>query len=262
MNNTPGNTQLSGEMLVEDVLHEALVDNAPDERPVEPEVPQPPPPPPQRDYYEAAIAERRKRLKELQDKVMNHETNRAYVKVGQNGSEYIDIMEMNADQARISALTMEIQQLKEESDRRRHNAQQRREAATQRARAYARQELAKLPEDMRRGVAEKFAELFSAMTQAGGWDKAHYASPVNIDNDVAALFKMALGEVAASRLAAPQGGNPAPSGLEGGTEPQREEPQEEELDPFTNNLMYAYERRKKRSMTFAEAKRAQMEGQQ
>src|SRR5690606_41686998 len=127
MNNTPGNTQRSGEMLVEDVLHEALVDNAPDERPVELEVPQqPPPPPPQRDYYEAAIAERRKKLKELQDKVMNHETNRAYVNVGQNGAEYIDIMEMNADQASISALTLEMQQLKEESCRRRPNSPQRR----------------------------------------------------------------------------------------------------------------------------------------
>src|SRR5690606_34368181 len=77
-----------------------------------------------------------------------------------------------------------------------------------------------------------------------------------------ALLKMARGEVAASRLAGPQGGNPAPSGLEGGTEPQQAEAREEEPRPLTRNRSHAYGRRQKRGTTAADAKRAQMEGRQ
>lgn len=255
MSDQESRLRLEGADLISDVMGEAL-DSHPEP---EPQLERSEPPKaPRGDYYTAAIAEKRKRFKELADKLSNHQTNRAYVKQDANGNDYIDFAQMTADQAQMALLGREIDDYREEAANRKRTASERFETARTRALAYARAETGRVPEALRRRVAEKFIDLFNGVSDNRIWERARYANVANIDLDIQQLWESAVGSVTRSTWGG--SGNPAPSGLDGG-EPKRDEETVEE-DPFVNNLKYAYEQRKARSMTFAEAKRARAEAQQ
>ena len=251
----PGVPRLEGADLIHDVISEATEPREQEQR--EHPAPPPAPSPQPGGYYESLIAQKRKELKELGEKLANQAANRAYVKTDASGNEYIDYPQMTADQGRMVTLKQEIDDYREEATKRAQTAAQRFEVAKGRAMAYARTQMARLPEGQRDKVAEKFVELFNGVSENKIWERARYANAANIDADIQQLWESAVGRVYVSGLAG--GGNPAPTGLDGSPAPEK--PAQPEEDPFTNNPMYAYERRKGRSMTFAEAKRARMEAE-
>lgn len=210
------------------------------------------------DYYSNLIAQKRKELKELSEKVARSKTSGDYQAKDSNGNEYFDFPQLVADQARMTTLKQEIDDYRDEANKRAQTASQRFETAKARALAYARAQAAKVPEKMRERVAEKFIDLFNGVSEGRIWERARYANSANIDADIQQLWESAVGRVYAEGWQG--GGNPAPSGLDGSGEPEKKEETRDE-DPFTNNLMYAYERRKGRSMTFAEQKKARAEAE-
>lgn len=245
-----GVPRLEGADLLGDVMGEAL---EPQEQHEERRPPQPErqPQSASSDYYANLIAERRRKLKELGDKLANQATNRAYVKKDANGNEYIDFPQMTADQATMNLLKQEIDDYREEAEKRRQTSDKRFEQAKARALAYARAETVKVPEALRKQVAERFIDLFNGVSDSRIWERARYANVANMDADIQQLWESAVGGVTRQTWGG-NGSNPAPTGLDG--QPPKPETEREPEDPFVNNLMYAYERRKARSLTFAEAK--------
>jgi len=251
----PGVPRLEGADLIHDVLAEAT---EPQHERQEQHQPAPTPSAQPGGYYDSLIAQKRKEFRELSDKVANQATNGKYLKKDSSGNEFFDFPQLVADQARMTTLKQEIDDYRDEASKRAQTAAQRFETAKGRAMAYARTQMARLPEGQREKVAEKFVELFNGVSENKIWERARYANVANIDADIQQLWESAVGRVYVSGLGG-EGANPAPTGLDGSPAPEKS-PEPEE-DPFTNNLMYAYERRKGRSMTFAEAKKARMEAE-
>lgn len=253
MDNQESRSLLEGSALINDVLNEAA--EVRDEQREEHSQPQPSQPSGHSDYYTRLIAEKRKEMKTLAEKLAKHDV--SYRKKDANGNEYMDFPEQVADNARLIVLKQEIDDYREEAARRSQTAAQRFEQAKSMAVSFARQQAPRVPEKIRERVTEKFVELFNGLSEQGIWERARYANQANMTADIKQLWESAIGRVSAEGWSS--GGNPAPAGLDPQEEPEKA-PQPQE-DPFTNNLMYAYEQRKGRSMTFAEAKRAKAEAE-
>lgn len=231
----------------EDFLADALGEGAEQERD---EFVAPPPQAPQRGGYAPLIEQKRKEMRELEAKVENPQA--SYSREGQDGQQpYFDYVQMQVDAVRINKLSREIDELRERERRGQSELSQRNRTAVEVARSVISQELPRLPEHLRAAVKESFAQMFKLLSESGEWGKSAYADRENMRKGLMQMVDTAVGQ--AHRKV--EYGGTTPSGSEPGQpgQPKSSEPEE---DDFTNNLMYAFEQRRRGSMTFAEAKKA------
>lgn len=209
----------------------------------------PPPTPPARGGYAPLIEQKRKEIRELEAKVNNPQA--SYTKEGQNGDSYFDYVQMQVDSVRIGTLNREIQELRDREQQGRNELQARNRMAAEAARGVMQTELAKLPEHLRGPVREAFAQMFKVLTEAGEWGKPVYADRENLRKGLTQMVDTAIG----SAMRKEEFSGTTPSGGEPG-QPPKPQSDEEPEDDFHNNLMYAFEQRRRGSMSFAEAKKA------
>jgi len=200
--------------------------------------------------YQPLIEKRRRELTALEDKLLNHRKTGAYIAKYDNGQEYFDQIAMSEDNVRINKLTREIAEFEAKERRAGEERSRRNATANGVASALLKREIPKLPEGLQKPVTEAFIAIYQGLTGAGReWTKPVYADKGKIAEALQQVLDTAVGN--ATRK---QWGGSAPTGDPAA--PPREKPEENDEDDFTNNLMYAFERRQRTSMTVAEAKAA------
>jgi len=237
------------------VLDEAL--GVPDQaREREPDDFTPPPTQPTRTGgYQPLIEAKRKELIALEKKIEEQDKTGAYLDTDQNGNQYLNYVRMQQDQMRITKLAREIGELREQQRQMETEREQRKHTATDIARTVAKREVQLLPEELRRPTLEVFAAMVKQITSDGEWGKSLYSDRSKIEGALVQVFNTAIGE--AIRKQRQTGGNPAASGLDGQYDEKPSEKPENDEDDFTNNLMYAYQRRQKGHMTVAQLRAAE-----
>lgn len=223
----------------------------------EPEHEAPPPAPPQQTQggLKPMIERKRKEILDLEKRIETHRETGIYTKKSDRGDTFFDYVLMQEDNARLTRLTREYNELRERDREFATRATTQSQRAQAVARAYIDKELPKVPEKARRLTAQMFAEIFKGMLERNEWSKPMYADRAAIQSVVEQMFDTAFGS-ALRRSGATPGAAPAASGLDDGDDPEAPPKPEADEDDFTNNLLFAYDRRRRGSMTVAEAKRA------
>lgn len=206
---------------------------------------------------QSLIGQKQKQIKEIEQRIETHRDTGAYSAKDEHGNPYFDFMRMQEDNSKVNRLQREVNDLKDQQRDFERTSASRTEQAKRSARATAEREKVALDPELWREVATTFTEVINGMTAGGEWAKAKYSDATHMEAVITQAWEASLGHVVRRRSTAKVSGNPASQGFDGSQANKNEAPPAPEDDPFTNNLMYAYERRAKRGMTFAEQKRAQ-----
>lgn len=216
----------------------------------------PPPPPPSpaptaTGGYGPLIAAKRKELQELERKIETHRDTGVYLYKNSAGQDQFDNLLFQEDNVKVNRLSRELNDLQRRQDDHARLTEQRKTVALQAARQVLQRELANVKEEQRKAITEAFAKIYQAVPE-GEWAKSMYADRRVLDAAIEQLLDTALG-----RLRREGWKGNAPSGLDDDdfSASAKKEP-EEEMDGFTNNLLYALESRGK-SMSVADMRRAQ-----
>ena len=244
----PEQEALSGSRILEEMLGGDYVP--------EPE-PTPPPPPPVSTSggLKPMIDKKRKEIVDLEARLLSHEENGTYQKKGEDGRSYFDYVAMQKDTVRLQQLQREYSELRERDRDFATRASSQAQRAQAVARAYIDKELQKVPQRARKMTAQMFAEIFKGMLERNEWSKSVYADRAAIQSVVEQMFDTAFGSALRRTAGTPEAPS-APSGYDPEDDAPEKKTPESDDDDFTNNLMYAYDRRRRGSMTVAEAKRA------
>lgn len=221
-----------------------------------------PSPPPQQATRQGGlqplIDRKKKEIKALEDKLLNPEGSGAYTRTNEHGNQIFDYVEMQRDQVRLNQMRDQLTELRDRDRHQQQTTQQRNEQARRTARSFLAAELQRMPENLKRPIAEAFGQIFQAMERQGSFAKPDMADQNTLKGVLNQVFDTAYGS-ALRRSGATPGQSPAPSGFSEGDEaPQKQEEGENE-DPFTQNLMYAYDRKRQGRMTVAQMKRQERE---
>jgi hypothetical protein len=216
----------------------------------------PPPPPPSpapaaTGGYSPLIAAKRKELQELERKIETHRDTGVYLYKGSNGQDQFDNLLFQEDNVKVNRLSRELNDLQRKQDEHARLAEQRKGQALQAARQILQRELANVKEEQRKVITEGFARVYQSVPD-GEWAKSMYADRRVLDAAIEQLLDTALGRL---RRDAWKGNAPSGLGDDDFAAPAEKKP-EEEVDGFTNNLLYALESQRK-SMSVADMRRAQ-----
>lgn len=196
------------------------------------------------------IEKTRKELLKLEDKMDNHRTTGAYIVRTDSGREEFDYMAHQEDMMRIQRLNRELDDLRRRQDDHLRLMESRKTQAAEMARTIFNREMQRMPKDMHRPAAEQFARIFTTLPD-NEWAKSMYADRSVLEQAIMQLIDTAIGRVRrASWSGAPQ------SDSDADVAPKQEAP-EDDVDDFTNNVLYAFQERRKQSMTIAERRRAE-----
>lgn len=198
------------------------------------------------------IESKRKELAALEDKMERHRETGAYVYRTASGKDEFDNMAYQEDMVRIQRLNRELDDLRRKQDDHARLSESRRAAANETARMVFKRESARMPADMQKPVAEQFARIFTELP-ASEWARPIYADRAVLEQAILQLIDTAIGRARRTTWQ----GSPQ-SGLDGDGQPEPEKPVDD-VDDFTNNVLYAYEQRQKQSMTIAQRRRAEAE---
>lgn len=216
----------------------------------------PPPPPPvpaaqPTGGYNTLIAAKRKELTELEKKIETHRDTGAYLYKNSSGGDAFDDIAMREDTIKIGRLSRELADLQRKADDHARLIEQRKQLALQTARQVLQRELAHTKEGGRKAITEEFASIFQTVPDSE-WAKSLYADRRVLESAVEQLLDTALG-----RLRRKSWSGAAPSGLgDDDLAPPAKAAPEDEVDGYTNNLLYALEQRPK-SMSVADMRRAE-----
>lgn len=246
-------------------LEEALGD-APEQdherEPAPPVAAAPPAEPRRQGGLQPLVERKRKELMDLEKKISTHRETKAYTRQGSDGSEFFDYVSMQEDQVKMGIAARELAELKERDREYATTAQTRRNTAVQMAKTFLNKELAAMPEGLRNATAKAFGQMFREVTDENTWAKQEYADRAKVQRIIEQLFNTAYGAAVRQGAAPSVDGAPAASGLDARDEARRKpNPTAADEDDFTNNLMYAYDRRRQGSQTVAQAKAAAREAQ-
>lgn len=218
--------------------------------------------PPSATALTEAVKRKRREVSELEKKIETHRETNAYMKRSDNGEHYFDRVAMDEDIVRIGRLNREIGELNEQAREREKQGGERLQLARQLARTLAQREVELVEPALRNAVTQNFVAVFNGMATAGEFSKSTYANRQTLDALLNQMWENALGNAVRRHMtgANQQSGQPAASGFDGSDTKRPAEPSVNNEDPYTNNVMAAYENVKKRkSMTFAESKAAERE---
>lgn len=196
--------------------------------------------------YEPLIRAKSNRIAELSKKLRSFKSSETYVTVGADGERQYDHAQFQEDQLILSELREELREL----ERKRDNAERTNERNSQTARKLARslleREVAKLPKNLHSPVVKIFGQYFTHFEQKGEWGQAKYADATALRDSLIEVLDTVVGKVTRQTLA-----TPAPTGISHGSADEDDVPEahgtqgeSEELDDFTNNMMYAYDQRR------------------
>ena len=212
-----------------------------------------------------ALERKRREIIDLEKKIEGHRQTKVYEAKDANGGTYFDYLAMQEDQVRLQKFTREYNELKERDRELQTQNQSRNQRLQEMARTLLNKELPRVREDIRKSTAEMFAAIFKQTVSAGSLNKPEYASRDAMQQALDQMFDAAYGS--ALRRARPgaevdANGAPGDLGYDEADEPRVKKPVVDDEDDFTNNLMYAYNQRKRASLTVAEAKKqaAEREG--
>lgn len=212
-----------------------------------------------------ALERKRREIIDLEKKIEGHRQTKVYEAKDANGGTYFDYLAMQEDQVRLQKFTREYNELKERDRELQQQNQSRGQRLHEMARALLGKELPRVREDIRKSTAEMFAAIFKQTVNAGSLNRPEYASRDAMQQALDQMFDAAYGS--ALRRARPgssvdANGAPGDLGYDETDEPQRKKPVADDEDDFTNNLMYAYNQKKRGSLTVAQAKKlaAEQEG--
>lgn len=210
------------------------------------------------------IKRKRREVSDLEKKIETHRETNAYMKAGSNGEHYFDRVAMDEDIVRIGRLNREIGELGEQAREREKQGGERLQLARQLARQLAEREVKLVDQALRPTVTQNFVAVFNGMASAGEFGKSVYANRQTLDALLNQMWENALGNAVRRHMtgANQQPGQPAATGFDGADVQRPPDQSVNNEDPYTNNVMAAYENVKKRkSMTFAESKAAERERQ-
>lgn len=209
------------------------------------------------------IAQKKRQIKEIEDKLLNPNESGAYTRTNEHGGRVFDYVAMQQDQVRLNRLRDELSELRERDRDQQTLAQQRNDQARRMARDVLNSELAKMPEGMRKQVGEIFAQIFQQMMNAGSFAKQDMADRNALRAVLNQIVDTAYGNALRRQQQGDSGqqGAPAPANYDEGDEVPEKNQEEEEDDPFTKSLMAAYDRKRSGRMTVAEMKRQQAAAQ-
>lgn len=221
---------------------------------VEQEPPAPPPVPvaPSQPTggYAPLIAAKRKEMQAMADKIRTHRDTGVYIYKTAQGEERFDNIAFQEDNATLTVLNRELDDLIRKQDEHQRLVAQRVAAINEVARQVFRREIAKVPQAQHRAIAEHFAEVFRSIPESE-WAKPIYANRAHMESAILQLVQTAYGRAAFTNYK----GAP-PTGLDDDPAPEKPE-SEDDVDDFTNNVLYALEQRQARSMSVADQRRAQ-----
>lgn len=238
--------EITGQAFLDDALQ-----GAPQGQEQAPPAPPPAPTPaPATGGYGPLIAAKEKELRALEDKIKNHRDTGAYIYRASDGQDRFDDVQHRDDSLQVGILDRELRDLHRKQDEGRRLAEQRRGLVNEMARAVFRRESAKVPEDKRRPLAEQFATIFQQVPDSE-WTKSIYANRDTVDAALVQLVQTAYGRVSLGGYS-----GAAPSGFES-EEPDTKPKPEDDVDDFTNNVLYALESNKRGSMSVADRRRAE-----
>lgn len=209
-------------------------------------------------HIQQQINRKKQELAAISERMRTHRETGAYQVSNPDGSSYFDFTKQVDDQSEQTRLIAEMDDLRDQLREREKIGANRSRQARAVAENLARQELPRLPEDIRGAVGKAFTTVFNTLTSNGEWSKATYSDRRSLEGVIAQAFENSVGHVIRSGYL--NSGKPTEQGLESGDVSRREEPKRPDIDPYTQNMLYAHAQRKNRSMTFAEAKRAAAEG--
>lgn len=206
------------------------------------------------------IRQKLKNIEELEAKLIDPQGSGSYTRTNEHGQEIFDYVSMQVDQAKLNKLNRELSDLKERDREYATTTEQRNQRAYTMAKEFLGRELSKIPEATRKRTGEIFGQVFSSMVNNGAFAKSDMADRNAVQAVLNQILDTAYGSALRNAQGGQEGAQPA-SGYDEGDEDQRRPPKEDEMDPFTRDLMGAYHRRKQGTMTVAEAKRRQAEAQ-
>jgi hypothetical protein len=179
----------------------------------------------------------------------------SYTRKNDDGTTHFDFVAQVADNSRLQALNRKLNEYRERQRQGLDDLRKRNELATRVAKAFIEREAQKVPTDIRQDVVQAFAQVFQHLRDRGDWGSTQYANRQNLEAGLSSVLDTAIGAVTRQRLV--KGDPAAPvTGHDEGDEGQPRKPAEgEEEDDYTNNLMYAYEKRKRGGMSVADLKR-------
>lgn len=232
--------------------------------------PEPAPPPPKQEEparrpggLAPMIARKRQEIIELEKKIETHEETGVYTKKNDDGQSYFNYVAMQTDTIKLQKLNRELNELRQKDTELNSLAQQRSQKVAGAAKIFLERELAKTEERLRKPAREMFLRIIGQMMQRGEFSQQKYADSELVKSTFDQVFNAAYGYAARNASGGSsmrrEGAPPSGGYDERDDSELPRNPTDQDEDDWTNNLMYAYNRKKQGSMTVAEMKRRQAE---
>ena len=224
------------------------------------EAPAPKEPPPRRTLppqggLTPMITKLRNDIEALERKLETHRDTGAYAKKGADGSSYYDVTEQMDDQAKLAILHRKLTELKEQQRDGQREAGERAQSVRTVAQSFLQREGPKVDERYRKDVLTAFGQLYQQYDAAGEWAKPGYADRATLLRGFTSLLETAIGNAMRKHVMKSEGAGGAVTGFDPSDDPKPKANPDDGDDDFTNNLMYAFEKRESGSLSVAELKR-------
>lgn len=211
--------------------------------------------------YDPLIKAKRAKIAELSKRLQSFDQeNSPYVSEGPNGERQYNHAMFQREQFQLNEMREELRELERKRDESERSGSKNSEVAYKLARKLIEREVAKLPKNMHQPVVQVFGQLYTHFADRGEWGKAEYADPARLRDALVEVLDNAVGRVARQQA----GASPNPAGPSQGGEDLEpgdshgSQGESEELDDFTNNMLYAYEqRRENRGKSIGQIRREQ-----
>jgi len=209
------------------------------------------------------ISRKRQEIIDLEKKIETHEETGVYTKKSEDGQSYFNYVAMQKDTVTLQKLNRELNELQRKDTELTGMAEQRSKKVASAAKLFLDRELAKTEERLRKPTREMFLQIVGPMLQRGEFSQQKYSDNELVRQTFDQVFSAAYGHAirnANGGSSVRKEGAPPPGGYDERDDSQRpRNPNDEDEDDWTNNLMYAYNRKKQGSLTVAEMKRQQAE---